>query len=165
MLEEMAVVREVEPHAGGSRITLDTQVKTTCGSCQAKSSCGTRVIASWLASKRESLTFDVQQAVEVGQQVKIGIPEQRILEASSKVYLVPILVLMLSAVLGQIILPLIGLVHEFWVIGLSFLSAGISFVGINLSMRQKSCGLYQPQLLSILPATTGSEISVTQISL
>jgi sigma-E factor negative regulatory protein RseC len=151
MLEEIGVVSSIDKHSGSQIICVETQIKSTCGSCEAQSNCGTGAIAKVFATKREKLTFSYQGAISIGQQVKLGIPEQSLLKASSLVYILPIFVLIFSAVLAQHILPLIGLTSEIWVIASAFLAAGLAFKGINVYLNQTNFVDYHPKILSVLP--------------
>jgi sigma-E factor negative regulatory protein RseC len=151
MLEEIGVVSSIEKQADSQIICVETQIKSTCGSCEAQSNCGTGAIAKVFANKREKLTFNYQGVISIGQQVKLGIPEQSLLKASSLVYILPIFVLIFSALLAQNVLPLIGLTAELWVIICAFSAAGLSFKGINIYLNQTNFDDYHPKILSVLP--------------
>ncbi|MFB1034367.1 MAG: SoxR reducing system RseC family protein, partial [Sinobacterium sp.] len=85
MIEEIGVICGIEQHNSQQVIIVETQIKSTCGSCEAQSNCGTGAIAKVFATKRETLRFRLDEIVEVGQKVSLGIPEENLLKASSLV--------------------------------------------------------------------------------
>ena len=74
MIEEIGVICAIEHHNSQQVVLVETQIKSTCGSCEAQSNCGTGAIAKVFASKRETLRFRLNEMVEVGQKVSLGIP-------------------------------------------------------------------------------------------
>ena len=116
MIEEIGTVVAVE----GDHVWLETQVKTTCGSCKASESCPTSTVAKAFSPKAEHIYLQVPCELSIGQQVKIGISESALLYASLMVYVIPLLLMILSAMLIQFILPYL---HELVVLGLSSLAA------------------------------------------
>lgn len=151
MLEEVGVVSAVQQQSGSQLISVQTQIKSTCGSCEAQSNCGTGAIAKVLASKPEDLQFYYDGRVSVGQKVKLGIPEQSLLKASSLVYLLPLVALLFAAVLAELILPKLGLTGESWVILFAFIAAAIAFKCIGIYMNNRNYDEFHPQILSVMP--------------
>ena len=74
MIEEIGVICAVEQHNSKQVILVETQIKSTCGSCEAQSNCSTGAIAQDCASKRESLSLRLDVLVEVGQKLSLGTP-------------------------------------------------------------------------------------------
>lgn len=109
------------------------------------------MLAKAFAGKADTLVYHTRDKVQVGQKVKLGIPEQTLLRASANVYMLPLLVLMLSAVAFSALLPLIGLHHELWVVAGSLLSCFASFVWVSARLKDANGCDYQPRLLEILP--------------
>lgn len=109
MIEEMGTVVAVD----GSHIWVETQVKTTCAGCKASDACPTSTIAKAFTPKSNHVFLEVPCLLAVGQQVKIGISEKALLWASLMVYIVPLLLLIVSATIFDAIFPnvheLIGL--------------------------------------------------------
>ena len=97
MIEEIGTVVNTEP----GYAWIETKVKTTCSSCVANDNCGTSVVAKAFTPRPEHLRIEVPCELQLGQSVKIGIPEQHLLSASAWVYLVPIVTLLASAALLQ----------------------------------------------------------------
>ena len=151
MIVEIGVIRAVEQRNSQQVVLVETQIKSTCGSCEAQSNCGTGAIAKVFASKRETLSFRLNGLVEVGQKVSLGIPEENLLKASAIVYCLPLLSLVLSAVIGQSILPLVGLMAEGWLILFSAFNTYITFRFVRRFLNNSDQGDFHPRILKVLP--------------
>ena len=147
MIEEIGVVTAV----GNGRISVQTQIKSTCSACVAESDCGTGVVAKAFAPKTDELTLECSQPVEVGQSVKLGIPESSVLSASALVYLVPLLVLLATALAGPTLVASFGLTSELWIVLLCAASTTGCFMLIRRWLGRSDNTQYQPQLLKVLP--------------
>jgi sigma-E factor negative regulatory protein RseC len=97
MIEESATVIAIEQ----DQLVLQASTRTACGSCAANKGCGTAVLSSWLGRKvvhfRARNTVDAQ----VGDEVVVGLGEDALLSGSIRMYLLPLLALMLSALLAD----------------------------------------------------------------
>ena len=151
MVEEIGVICAIEYHNSQQVVLVETQIKSTCGSCEAQSNCGTGAIAKVFASKRETLRFRLNEMVEVGQKVSLGIPEENLLKASALVYCLPLFALVLSALVGQSILPLIGLIAEGWLILFSAFSTYFTFRFVRRFLSRSDQGDFHPRILRIFP--------------
>jgi sigma-E factor negative regulatory protein RseC len=163
MIEEIGIISHIEKNQQTQVIWVETEIKTTCGSCQAQSNCGTGSIARALARKREKLSFEYSSPVVVGQKVQLGIPEGNLLKASVLVYMLPLFSLVLSALAAQYLLPSLGLTAEGWVVISAFLSALLTFRAVSRYLNQGQSEDFHPRILSVLPIT-GQDISVKQIT-
>ncbi|MFT5676558.1 MAG: sigma-E factor negative regulatory protein RseC, partial [Paraglaciecola sp.] len=112
MIEEIGVITAIDKKDNEQYIWIETQIKTTCGGCQANDNCGTGIVAKAFTPKKEQLHLACDETVNVGQQVKLGIPEEDLLMASALVYLLPIVVVLLTAVIAQFVFPMLGLHAE-----------------------------------------------------
>lgn len=130
MIEEMGRVVAVEP----GYAWIETQVKTTCGSCVAQDNCGTGLVAKTFTPKAEHIKIAVPDALCVGQSVKIGIPEQQLLSASAFLYIVPLLALIASATIFHHFLSL----AEPLVIILSFFFTLFIYWGVSRQLKTHS---------------------------
>jgi len=155
MIEEVGVVIAVE----GSQVTVETQIKSTCGSCQAQPNCGTGAIARALTPRPESITLDSDLALSVGNKVRIGIPEEALLKASVWLYVTPIMALTISAVIFSFLLPLLGLTHELWLIASSLGFTFASFIWLSGTLKKTEKADYQPRLLGLILEPDGVAIS------
>ena len=162
MIEEVGVICAIEHHDSQQVVLVETQIKSTCGSCEAQSNCGTGAIAKVFARKRETLRFRLNDLVEVGQKVSLGIPEENLLKASAIVYCLPLLTLVLSAVIGQSILPLVGLVTEGWLILFSAFNTYITFKFVRRFLSQTDQGDFHPRILKVFPLEMDS-IQIKQL--
>ena len=151
MIEEIGVVSDIQQQGNGQVVWVETQIKSTCGSCEAQSNCGTGVIAKVFAKKRETLRFEFNDMVNLGQKVKLGIPEENLLKASFLMYLIPLFVLVLSALLAQTTLPLVGLETEVWTILMTFIVTFTSFMIVKRYLNKNDNQDFHPHILSILP--------------
>lgn len=120
MIEEIGTVVAVE----GRFVWVETQVKTTCGSCKASDACPTSTVAKAFTPKPEHIYLEVPCELAIGQQVKLGVSESALLYASMMVYIVPLLTIIVSASLMSIVVPDI---HELLALGVSLLAALGSF--------------------------------------
>lgn len=140
MIEEMGVITAIN----NGQIQVETQIKSTCSGCQINSHCGTGMVARALSPKTQQLILDCQQQVQVGQQVKLGIPEQTLLGASALVYLMPVLVLLITVMVTQLWFS------EGWVILSALMASSLSFMAVRLFL-QRQPEQYQPQLIAVIP--------------
>lgn len=151
MIEEVGTVTAIEFKQGQRYVCIETQVKTTCGACQAKDDCGTGIVARAFSSKKSELWLPCEQAVEVGQDVKLGIPENLLLGASLLVYILPLVMLLLASVVGSLILETMGINSEGAVILLAFAVAIASFYGVRYYLTRYSPQRFEPRLMTVLP--------------
>lgn len=98
MLEETAQVVQIE----GTTIWVETQRRSTCSSCSAQPGCGTAVLAKVLGSRRTRVRVLSDLDLSIGDRVVIGIHEQALVQGSLAVYAVPIVLLLLGALIGEL---------------------------------------------------------------
>jgi sigma-E factor negative regulatory protein RseC len=151
MIEEIGVICAIEQHNSQQVVIVETQIKSTCGSCEAQSNCGTGAIAKVFATKRETLRFRLNEIVEVGQKVSLGIPEENLLKASAMVYCLPLLALVISALIGQTILPLVGLMAEGWLILFTAICSFLTFMFVRRFLSRTDQGDFHPLILKVFP--------------
>lgn len=162
MIEEIGVICAIEQQNSQQVVMVETQIKSTCGSCEAQSNCGTGAIAKVFATKRETLRFRLNDIVEVGQKVSLGIPEENLLKASAMVYCLPLFTLVLSALLGQTIFPLVGLMAEGWLILFSAICSYLTFRFVRRFLSNSDQGEFHPRILKVFPLETDN-IQVKQV--
>ncbi|MBU3003709.1 SoxR reducing system RseC family protein [Paraglaciecola arctica] len=151
MVEEIGVIHAIEQCDNQQIIVVETRIKSTCGSCEAQSNCATGSIAKVFATKREMLRFKMNDIVEVGQKVSLGIPEENLLKASAMVYCLPLLALVVSALLGQSLLPLVGLGAEVWLIFFSAICSYLTFRFVRRYLSSSDQGEFYPRILKVFP--------------
>lgn len=146
MIEEVGVVVAQRDND----IAVRTQIKTTCGSCQAQDNCGTGAIARALTPRDEVLSFTTDLPVQIGSRVRIGIPEEALLKASFFLYLMPLIGLLVSGLFFSWLLPQLGVNHEAWIVLATLISTFLSFVWLSGWLKSQEQQHYKPRLLGIL---------------
>jgi sigma-E factor negative regulatory protein RseC len=159
MIEEIGTITAVDD----DHIWVETQIKTTCQSCVANDDCGTGAVAKAFSPKTEQLILRCHDAAKVGQKVKLGIPEQHLLNASALVYLLPLMALIGSAVLGQWALPVLNLHSELWLVLFTFAVTTFCFMAIKKHIKTDKSERYHPILLALVPLHE-NKIEIQQIS-
>ncbi len=102
MILETGRVVAIEPEG----LWVETIQRSVCGSCKAEKGCGQSLLAKWganpsylwvLLEGRDSANY------QIGDDVQIGIGEDAVVKASMLAYVMPMLLLLLGAVLGQVV--------------------------------------------------------------
>jgi len=148
MLEEEGIVLSVN----GDTAEVVAETKSACGSCSAKSGCGTSLLASMFPQRKRSFLAANPVSAQEGDRVVIGLDESAMQIASLLVYLAPLLGLIGGAILGNALMPspLLG----FREIG--SIAMGIAgFVLVLMTVRKISPRLsgnsrYQARILRVL---------------
>lgn len=144
MIEEVVQVSRVD--ASGIWISADRQ--SACSACSAKKSCSQGALSDWMPGKSVEMTVvnPAGLAPEVGQNVVIGLEEGSLMRASVLVYLVPLLMLVVGAMLAR---ALDGGEGVQILAGLAGLAAG--FMAVRwYSGRTDAKSCYQPTLLRLV---------------
>ena len=156
MIKETATVVAVD----GDFITVEAAIKTTCSSCQAQSDCGSGVISRALSPRTQQLSLRSPVPCKVGDTVLIGVPEAGVVAASLWLYVVPLIVLVISAIGAGQGLPRLGLHSELWALATSLLLTFGSFILISGHLKKIDQTRFQPVILSATVST--SEIYTPQ---
>lgn len=159
MIEEIGTITAVD----NDHIWVETEIKSTCGACAAKDNCGTGVVAKAFAPKKELLILRCSKRASVGQKVKLGIPENHLLSASALVYMLPLLVLLLSALSSQWLFSQLGLNSELWIIAFSAMTTFLCFRWVKHALSGESSRQFQPRLLALIPEKN-SQINIKSLS-
>lgn len=93
MIKEWATV--IRWHQG--RALLRYGASSGCGSCSARGACGSYVLDKITPEIEHQLEISIDQPLEVGQKVEVGISESSLLRSAMLVYLSPLLGLFLLA--------------------------------------------------------------------
>ena len=80
---------------------LRCEPKAGCGSCTARSGCGARALNELVPETEHQLQVHIDQPLEPGQRVEVGIAEGSPLRSAMLVYLTPLLGMMLGGTLLQ----------------------------------------------------------------
>ncbi|MEN8214494.1 MAG: SoxR reducing system RseC family protein [Pseudomonadota bacterium] len=124
MIEERALV--IEAHNGV--MTVEVQPGTACGSCDAKSACGTSLLSALFKQRVSRMQVDNSVNAEAGDQVIIGIDESTMVSGSVRLYLWPLIGLIGGAIFAQAVINpaeasaiiggLLGMVLALWLVHL-----------------------------------------------
>ncbi|MEA2080609.1 MAG: SoxR reducing system RseC family protein [Pseudomonadota bacterium] len=98
MLEETAQVVRIK----GAEVWVETQRRSNCSSCSAEKGCGTATLSRVLGNRRNVVRVLSSMPLRVGDRVVIGIREQALVRGSLAVYAVPILLLLLGGLIGEL---------------------------------------------------------------
>ncbi len=151
MLEEEGVVTAVE----GRLARVQVQPRSACGHCQARSGCGTSLVAGFLGRRPGSFWAHNPLGARPGDQVVIGLDEAELRRASLLLYLLPILALVAGAVAGDRLGPQ-GTEWPAILGALGGLALALVAVG-----RTASGGRHRrPRILRILPPGVGLSLEV-----
>lgn len=101
MMTALATVSSVDVCASGYSVELSCEQQTSCSSCSSQKSCSTGVVSKAIGNKSLHWNLETERFVKTGQVVEIGFPEKSLLQSAAIVYLIPLFMLMLGALLAQ----------------------------------------------------------------
>lgn len=99
LLEEQAQVTRVE----GDLAWVETQRQTSCGTCLAEKACGTGQIAKLFGARKNEMSAINHIGAQAGDTVIIALRGDALLIGSLVVYLLPLLLLFVMALLGDLL--------------------------------------------------------------
>ena len=152
-MEELATVT-ANKHG---KITVVSQVKSTCNSCSQVSTCASGQVAKAIPHKRLSFTLAQptlleNQVIDVGDCVVITVPEIDVLQSAWQVYLLPILGLFVFSALGQWLVQEKILAHELIGLIIGILGGYLGYrLAKHLQNNPNKQKRLQPEILRILP--------------
>lgn len=105
MIEEIGrVVRTT-----GEAAWVQTARRSSCGSCSARSGCGTGVLAGLFGARLHEVEVLNPIGARPGEEVIVGISESLLVRGSVMLYLLPLLALVAGALLAEGLAPQLGL--------------------------------------------------------
>ncbi|MCF6323683.1 MAG: SoxR reducing system RseC family protein [Gammaproteobacteria bacterium] len=155
MIEEQARVVAIE----GNYALVETQRKSTCESCSVNKGCGTASLSKAFGRKAVQFRAVNHTNASVNEQVVIGIDEGWLLKGSFAAYVVPLVLMLLCAGIGEMIgARLWGGESEGVTIFAAMLGLAAGFIWLrrytgNLRQRE-AC---QPEILRNVPGETRIE--------
>lgn len=166
MIEEQASVVAV----ADGMAEVATLRRSACGSCNAKSGCGTSILAAWFPQRQLTFRLPNQVGARPGDTVVVGLDEARLQRASVLLYGLPLLGLLAGAVIGEAIVGHLAASAELGAVsgGLFGLTAALVFVRNHsvANLRRRGNGV---QLLRVVghsldfsPRTLGGVSVVNQ---
>lgn len=105
----------------GDLAWVESQRSSACGHCSSGASCGTRLFASVFGAKPVQLVVKNSLGGRVGERFVLGLPEQAMVFGSLRLYLLPLLGLILGALAGERLAVFVPGFGELWSIVLGLL--------------------------------------------
>ncbi|BDA61569.1 MULTISPECIES: SoxR reducing system RseC family protein [Shewanella] len=156
MMEEVARVVACDNQGW---LTVEVELKSTCKSCSSSESCGTSAVAQAFSAKTQQFSIQSERACEVGELLKLGLPESVILKAAALVYLTPLFGLFAGGLLGQFFASLLVINSDLCAIGFAALGALAAWFFGKRKAKQLEVDS-QPVILAYL----GTGISLDKLS-
>ncbi|HEI8867660.1 TPA: SoxR-reducing system protein RseC [Serratia odorifera] len=129
---------------------LRCEPKAGCGSCHARSGCGARALNELVPETEHQLRVHIDQPLEPGQRIEVGIAEGSLLRSAMLVYLTPLIGMMLGGGLLQLWLGSDAAAAIGALVG----GMGAFLLARRLARRLGEQDAYQPIVLQIgLPPT------------
>jgi len=142
MIEAIATV--VGTKAGIVRV--EYRRSSACGHCQQVSSCHVSSMEKEDEKKNQIIDISSSLAVEIGQQVRIGMPESGLLKGALLIYILPLFFIILGAAVGQYL----ATAETEWpsILGAT-IGGAIGFILIRLRASKLTNTEYQPVILGV----------------
>lgn len=150
MIEQVATVLAVENNG----VWLGTTPVSTCNTCQVSNDCGSGIVAKTLTPRQNRFFVTTDLPLLPGEQVTIATPGQQLVNAALLVYLLPLVLMIVSALLVH----LIWQAPEGWLM----LAAGFGALSGLLIARYygtKMAGQQPLSIVAVLPAISIQHVS------
>lgn len=129
MMEERATVVAV----GEGHVWLETQRRSSCGGCQASGGCGTATLTKLWPGRRNRVRAIAEPGLQPGDEVIVGLAEGALLRGAMLIYLLPLALLLVGALLGQTVFAGAG---EEPVVALGIVGLGLGFLVVRVLSRR-----------------------------
>lgn len=132
---------------------VETINRSTCGSCAAEKGCGQSLLAKWGAKNayiRVLLGDRETTSVQVNDAITIGIPEDVIVKSSLLLYILPVVLLVAGAAIGQSLYQSDLAAIAGSAVGLA---AGAGIVAFRSAVIRRDPRL-QPVIIDIIPSVS-----------
>jgi len=133
MIEERATVKAID----GNGVLVQTTKQSSCGGCQQKESCSTSVLDKYFGNKQINMQLSSDLDLSVGDTVTVGLDEAIFLRLTLLIYLLPLGILILFAVLGQQLSDHYMIAGEALTISFGVVGFAGCFYGLKYLIRQK----------------------------
>ncbi|WP_018878315.1 MULTISPECIES: SoxR reducing system RseC family protein [unclassified Thioalkalivibrio] len=144
-IREQGIVLSVEGYA--ARVRIERQ--STCGSCSARSGCGSGVLSEVLGRKAVEVTVGHPGTLQPGDTVTLGIRDQALVSGALAMYLLPLAGLVAAPGLMMLVAPGLGE-------GIHLLAGALGFAAglyaVRVWLRRRAPDL-APVLLERHPAS------------
>jgi sigma-E factor negative regulatory protein RseC len=143
MIEAIATVVATKPGI----VSVEYKRSSACGHCKQASTCHVSAIAKE-EEKNNIQVIDVacSLALDVGQQVRVGIPENGLLKGALLVYILPLFFIIMGAAVGQFM----AVANAEWpsITG-AFLGGCLGFLLMRLKSAKLTQSEYKPVILGV----------------
>ena len=141
MIEERALVLDTSfdsSNISKNIARVKVQRTSSCESCSLKSGCGQSTLTKM--SSNHCLELDVENTFNAksGDEVLIAIPESGLMTASIRIYFMPLLLMVLGAVIGDLLDSQSELMSEFWTMLLALAGLIIGFYWARLFSQKQA---------------------------
>lgn len=101
MIEEIAIISKIEQY----QVYVESRQNNACGGCIQKDTCATSVLDKFF--KKRSVAVDVDNNINltVGDTVIVTINEAVLLRTSVLLYLLPLMLMFISTLIGECLIP------------------------------------------------------------
>ncbi|WP_019628518.1 SoxR reducing system RseC family protein [Thioalkalivibrio sp. AKL10] len=123
-IREQGTVLSVEGYAARVRI----ERRSTCGSCSARTGCGSGVLSEVLGRKAVEVSIGHPGSLQPGDTVTLGIRDQALVSGALAMYLLPLAGLVAAPALLMLVVPGLGE-------GFHLLAGALGFAGGLLGVR------------------------------
>lgn len=158
MIEETGTVIALD----GSHAWVETERRSTCGSCSAKG-CGTGVLSKVIGARAQRVRVENRVGARIGDTVVLGLREDALVRGSLAVYIVPLLAMFAGALAGELVLSGPG-TSEFWTVlaGLAGLGAGLLWLRA-FGRRAADNARYQAVALRVVPHAGVARVAIDKL--
>lgn len=108
MITALATVQHVDVIDEEYNVAISCEQQTSCRHCSSQQTCGTGIISKAVGNKTHQWQLKTNVEVSVGQTVEVGLPEKQLIQFASIVYIVPLVLLFIGALVGQWLATPIG---------------------------------------------------------
>lgn len=143
MIEQLASVVATEK----SGVWLTTTPVSSCNSCHVSDDCGTGIVAKTLTPRQHRFFVSTELSLLPGEQVKIAVSEQNLLQAALMVYFLPLVLMLLAGLFASHYLVL----AEGWVMLAALLGASGGFVLARRYSLWQQSQTEQIHIMQVLP--------------
>ncbi|WP_017445828.1 SoxR reducing system RseC family protein [Gayadomonas joobiniege] len=128
-------------------IWVETQIKTTCSSCQHNSECGTGLLARAMTRRKNQVLVVCEKEVVAGEEVTIAVSEDNLVSGAGYLYGVPLFLLMASLISGGQLFA-----NELLLLAFSALVTGSGLLLVKAFLNRTSAKRALPSVVDKLPS-------------
>ena len=161
MMEELATVISIEStNDVSSKITVESQIKSTCSSCHQVDTCGSGQISKAIPKKKLIVELTTQLPVKIGDVIVLGLCEKGLLQTAWQVYLWPLIGLISFSAIGQYLVQQTLFPSELYGILLGFLGG---YLGYRLAKYWQTHSEISLALMPKILRIQSKELKVTHL--